>query len=111
MSTYRLHARIAKKIINFDRQAHNVCCWDDCERDSISLYVELYHHHPVGRPCGLADRIANSAGDYAHQRFAFCSERHQAYFRNSGGWRALAMIDQQGRAYGNLPTGSKNLPL
>lgn len=113
MSTYQQHARIAKKIINLDRQAPNVCSWDDCPRDSTVLYVHIQCNHPVRRPCRQAQYQAVTAGDPgAHQRFAFCSERHMAYFVESQGWRALRLVEQnRGRSYGNLPTGSKNLPL
>ena len=110
-TTGQVHARIAKKIINLDREAPGVCCWDDCERHSTVLHRYRYHHHPAGRNCDEADRIAVATGDPQHQWFAFCSERHQAYFVHSGGWRALALIESQGRAYGNLPTGSKGLGL
>jgi|SRR5215472_8148716 len=110
-TTGQVHARIAKKIINLDRESPNLCCWDDCERPSTVLYRYRYHHHPAGRPCDQADRIAMATGDPQHQWFAFCSERHQGYFVYSGGWRAVAMIESQGRAYGNLPTGSKSLGL
>jgi hypothetical protein len=112
MSTYQVHARIAKKIINMDLERPNTCCWDDCSRDSTVLYRYRYHHHPASRPCATADATALAHGDPgAHQWFAFCSERHQAYFVSAGGWRALALVESTGRAYGNLPTGSKNLPL
>jgi len=101
-----------RKVINLDLERNNVCCWDDCERDSTSLYRYRYHHHPVNRPCDLADRIALSHGDPgSHQWFAFCSERHLAYFVNCQGWRSLAMAQSQPHIYGNLPTGSKGLPL
>ena len=40
---------------------------------------------------------------------AFCSQAHGEYFRWGGGWRALAMLAEQGHAYGNLPIGSKGL--
>ena len=111
-STYQIHARIAKKIINLDLERNNKCSWDDCDRDSTVLYVYIYCHHPVDRPCRVANRIALAHGDPgAHQKFAFCSEKHQEYFVWAGGWRALAMAESQGRIYGNLPTGSKNLAL
>lgn len=108
MTTRQVHARIAKKIINMDTQRHNVCCWDDCERDSTVLYRHLQHHHPVNWGCAYADQMALSHGaNTPHQWFAFCSERHLQYFVNSQGHRALAMIQSQGRAYGNLPVGAK----
>lgn len=111
-STRQVHARIAKKIVNRDLERNNKCCWDDCDRDSTSLYVHIYCHHPVDWPCTRAQYLAVMAGDPgAHQRFAFCSERHQAYFVECGGWRATRLAEQTGRVYGNLPTGSKNLAL
>jgi hypothetical protein len=103
----RDHARVEKRIINLDTERPNVCCWDDCERLSTQLHRYRYCHHPVDRPCRVADRIALETGDPQHQWFAFCSHRHMEYFVYSGGWRATWMIESQGRAYGNLPTGSK----
>jgi hypothetical protein len=112
-STYQIHARIAKKIINLDREANNKCCWDDCDKDSLALYVHIQCNHPVGWPCRRAQYIAMTHGEPgAHQRFAFCSERHQAYFVESQGWRATRLAEQNGgRVAGMLPTGSKNLAL
>jgi hypothetical protein len=111
MTTYRSHARIAKKIINHDAWgARLLCMWDDCERAATSIYQFRGCRHPVNWSCNYADLMALSHGSQgAHIMFAFCSERHAYMFRYSEGWRALAMIDQQGRAYGNLPTGSKGL--
>jgi hypothetical protein len=105
------HARIAKKIINHDAYGINLLCmWDDCERSATSIYRFRACRHPVGWPCRYADELALAHGSQgAHIWMAFCSERHAYYFRYSEGWRALAMIDQQGRAYGNLPTGSKGI--
>jgi hypothetical protein len=105
------HARIAKKIINHDAWGVPLSCmWDDCERKATSLYQFRGCRHPVQWPCAYADAMAlNHGSQGAHIMFAFCSERHAVYFRYSEGWRAVAMIDQQGRAYGNLPTGSKGI--
>jgi hypothetical protein len=111
VTTYQAHARIAKKIINHD--AYGVpllCMWDDCERPGRTIYRFRACRHPVGWSCDRADAIAAEHGTGGpHIWMAFCSERHAVMFRYSEGWRALAMIDQQGRAYGNLPRGSKGL--
>ena len=111
MTTYQAHARIAKKIINHDAYGTpNLCMWDDCEREATSIYQYHECRHPVGWDCRYANRLAAAHGSTgAHIWMAFCSERHLLYFRWSGGWRALAMIEDQGRAYGNLPRGSKGL--
>lgn len=114
MSTsYQAHARIAKKIINHD--AYGVpllCMWDDCQRPGLEMYRINECRHPVGWSCRDANRRALAYGDPgAHIWMAFCSERHLMFFRHSGGWRALAMIADTGRAYGNLPRGSKGLGL
>jgi len=112
-STYQIHARIAKKIINLDLERNSTCFWSDCERDSLALYVHVQCNHPVDWPCRRAQWLAVTHGDPgAHQRFAFCSEKHQAYFVESQGWRATRLAEQnRGHVYGNLPTGSKNLAL
>jgi hypothetical protein len=111
VSTYQTHARIARKIVNHD--AHGtalLCMWDDCERAARQLYRFRGCRHPFHWTCRQADAMAAAHGSQgAHIWFAFCSERHAVFFRYSEGWRALAMIDQQGRAYGNLPTGSKGM--
>lgn len=111
MTTYQAHARIAKKIINHDAGGTAlVCMWDDCERPGRTTYQFRACRHPVGWPCQYADRMAAAHGATgAHIWMAFCSERHAVMFRYSEGWRALAMIEDQGRAYGNLPRGSKGL--
>ena len=113
MTTYRTHAIIAKKIINRDLERNNVCCWEDCERDSLALYVHIQCNHQVQWGCSYAQRVALAHGAHgAHQRFAFCSERHMAYFVESQGWRAMRLAEQTGgRVSGMLPTGSKGLPL
>ncbi len=108
MTTRQLHARIERKIINRDTERKNVCCWDDCDRDSTMLHRYLMHHHDTRMACAAADRVSLAhGGNTVHQWFAFCSERHRLMFVHSGGPRALAMIESQGRAYGNLPSGSK----
>lgn len=111
MTTYQAHARIARKIINHDAHgAALVCMWDDCERAARTIYRFRACRHPVSWSCEGADRMAAVNGATgAHIWMAFCSERHAVYFRHSEGWRALAMIEDQGRAYGNLPRGSKGI--
>lgn len=101
-----------RKIVNLDADRFMVCSWGECDRNAIQLYTHVQCNHPVQWPCTRAQWIAVSHGEPgAHTRFAFCSHRHMAYFVESQGWRALRLIEQTGRGYGNLPTGSKNLPL
>jgi hypothetical protein len=108
VTTYQAHARIAKKIINRDTDRHLVCGWDDCDRDALDMETYVYCDHPADWPCAYADRrYLATAGKTAHTNFAFCSTRHKRFFIASGGWRALAMIEATGRAYGNLPPGSR----
>ena len=111
MTTYQTHARIAKKIINHDAWGTELpCMWDDCERKATTIYRFHACRHPVHWSCRYANRMALAHGDAgAHIWMAFCSLAHLMYFRHSEGWRALAMIEEQGRAYGNLPVGSKGL--
>jgi hypothetical protein len=85
-----------------------VCGWDDCDRDGLELYKTLEHRHPVGTPCGAWDRQVSGATDHtAHSWQVFCSHRHQLYWGNATGANAQRSITSTGRAYGNLPVGSR----
>ena len=114
-TSFQAHARLQRKIINMDRAAigvarpYNMCMWDECDRDSTSLYEKPYCEHDVRLGCEQADRIfiAAGAGRTAHTMMAFCSQRHLEYWFNATGGRALKSIDESGRAYGNLPAGSR----
>jgi len=102
MTTTRdLHARIEKKIINYDSGRHIVCMWADCEQDGLSTHrLRWCRHHP-GVPCDEA----NAFDVASHIRFAFCTERHLNYFRFDHGQRGHAMLESRGGLFGYLPTG------
>jgi len=110
------HARIGRKIINFDTGGYGVCAWGECDADASSLYRARIHEHPPafrydGRlytrqaMCELVNSAGGSLG--RHVWFAFCSERHLLYHVNCSGPSALHSIEATGRAYGNLPVGDR----
>ena len=110
------HARIGRKIINFDSGGYGVCAWGECDNDANSLYqVRTHEHPPAARHdgklytrealCELVDAAAGQLG--RHVWFAFCTERHKLYFVNCSGTNAHHSIARTGRAYGNLPTGDR----
>lgn len=110
------HARIGRKIINFDTGGYGICAWDTCDRDANSLYQVRTHEHPKayqfdGRLlvraalCELVDAMAGDLG--RHVWMAFCSETHKLYHVNCSGPNALESIARTGRAYGNLPAGQR----
>lgn len=112
------HARIGRKIINFDRDAYGVCAWDTCDRDANSLYQVRTHEHPPayrydGRlytRAALCELVNAAGGDLGrHVWMAFCSERHKLYHVNCSGPNALHSIERTGRAYGNLPVGQRGI--
>ena len=115
-TTYQEHARIARKIINMDRgeylgefSPYLVCLWDECDKAATTLHQKLYCEHDSRVSCQQADNRALSAGANrgAHYMTAFCSQRHLEYWWNATGGRALASLERSGRAYGNLPAGSR----
>lgn len=112
----RGHARIGRKIINFDSGGYGLCAWGECDGDANSLYRVRTHEHPKAyrhegrlytrqRLCELVDNAGGNLG--RHIWFAFCSERHMLYHVNSTGTNALRSIESTGRAYGNLPVGDR----
>lgn len=109
-TSYQVHARIQKKIINLDAgDGHAiVCCWSDCDRPGYAMYTHVFCEHDPGEPCERADtRLLGQAGRVAHLKFAFCSAGHLDYHRASEGGQALANIADTGRAYGNHTPGSR----
>lgn len=85
-----------------------VCGWDDCEKPGFELYKLLLHDHPVNRSCRRADAISLEYGSgTAHRWVPFCCERHRLYYANAQGVFAARSIESTGRAYGNLPAGSR----
>ena len=115
-TTFQQHARLSKKIINLDRgeglgdvSPYLMCLWDECDRPATSLYQKRYCEHDARTPCQQADAraLGAGAGRGAHYMTAFCSQRHLEYWWNATGGRALASLERSGRAYGNLPAGSR----
>lgn len=112
----RGHARIGRKIINFDTGGYGICAWGECDSDANSLHRVRTHEHPLrytyeGRIYtrqALCELVDVSGGDLGrHIWFAFCSERHMLYHVNATGTNALRSIESTGRAFGNLPVGSR----
>ena len=100
MLSHGQHARITKKIINHDAGGRPiVCAWDDCDRDATVLYQTRHHEH--AKTIGCDSPLAK------HITYAFCTERHKRLWDNATGGNALESIARTGRAYGNLPVGSR----
>ena len=110
------HARIGRKIINFDSGGYGVCAWGECDNDASSLYQVRTHEHPAayrydgrlytrGALCELVNASGGNLG--RHVWLAFCFERHKLYHVNCSGPNALESIARTGRAYGNLPAGDR----
>jgi hypothetical protein len=94
----RIHFR---KVINRDNGRMISCGWDDCERDGYECHKIIWHEH--ARTIGCADPLAR------HIHYVFCSERHRQMWVNATGTNALRSIESTGRAYGNLPVGSRGM--
>jgi hypothetical protein len=94
------HARIGRKIINFDTGRYGICAWAECDQDANSLYQTRAHEHARSIPC-------DDPWLGRHITYAFCSERHKLYWDNATGGNALRSIEATGRAYGNLPVGDR----
>lgn len=75
-------------VVNEGRHAQTgsriLCAWEDCPRDGLSLYVVRVDYGRPGSPHVV--------------RYAFCCERHQAYWAHAH------------RDNGNLPPGLRSLP-
>lgn len=92
------HARIGRKIINFDSGGYGICAWADCYKDACNLYEVRNHEHARNIPCdsSLAQHIT----------YAFCSERHKQYHLACTGAQAHdTAARNQGRIAGMLPPG------
>lgn len=110
------HARIGRKIINFDTGGYGICAWGECDADANSLYQSRSCEHPrafvydrrLYTRQALCELVNASGGDLGrHLWLAFCSERHRLYHVNSTGVNAQHSIANTGRAYGNLPVGDR----
>ena len=100
--------RIGRYVITGFDGHRMVCGWDDCGRDAYELHKLLEHKHDTRIGCGAADAMAiRGSGETAHVWQVFCSERHRLFWWNATGRQALRSIESTGRAYGNLPVGSR----
>jgi len=72
--------RNGKKVFSHDSGLWLTCCWHDCEKQGVTLYMVVDRHHQE-----------------EEVRFVFCSERHKQYWLNSH----VSM--------GNLPVGMKGM--
>jgi hypothetical protein len=103
-----LKPRIGKYLITGFDGHRMVCGWDDCEKDAYELHKLLEHKHEVTVGCGYADRRSwQATGETAHVWQVFCKEGHRLMWWNATGVQALRSIESTGRAYGNLPVGSR----
>lgn len=64
-----------------------LCCWDDCERQGVTLHRTRFHDHPPNISC--------DGPDVRHVWYVFCSESHRQLFLHGH------------RQYGQLPSGSR----
>jgi hypothetical protein len=100
--------RIGRYVITGVDGHRMVCGWDDCGRDAYELHKLLEHAHDTRQGCGAADAIAwRACGETAHKWQVFCSDRHRLFWANATGRAALRSLESTGRAYGNLPVGSR----
>lgn len=94
------HARVGKKIINFDADRYGMCAWLDCYKDACSLYEIRTHEHARNIPCD------HPLG--RHVTYAFCTERHKQYHLACTGAQAHdTAARNRGRIAGMLPPGWK----
>lgn len=94
------HARIGKKIINFDSGGYGICAWSDCYRDACSLYEVRQHEHARTIPCDSP--LAR------HVTYAFCRETCKQYWLAGSGAAAHDTAARNGgRISGMLPPGWK----
>jgi hypothetical protein len=92
------HARIGKKIINFDTGGYGICAWSDCYKDACSLHEVRQHEHARSVACdGPLGR---------HVTYAFCTDRHKQYWLAGTGEMAHdTSARNNGRISGMLPPG------
>jgi hypothetical protein len=102
--------RIERYVLTGDDMHRLVCGWDDCDRPAYEVNRVLEHQHDMRQGCRHADFVAwQASGQTAHKEQRFCSERHRLMWVNATGRNALRSIESTGRAYGNLPAGSRGL--
>jgi hypothetical protein len=90
-------------MINLDTQAPMVCSWDECDRPGRTPYQVRVHEH-----AGRCNSFEAQYGRHAH--YVFCCERHLLYWVYASGDRAKeAAARNQGRIYGQLPEGTRNM--
>lgn len=90
------HAQLHRKIVINEGDHEEtggliLCAWEDCPRPGYSLYVVRVNYGSPGHPYVT--------------RYAFCSERHMAY------WVNASRHDEQKGFNGQLPAGMRNLSL
>lgn len=75
------HARLNKKVINFDHAGDKkiYCAWDECDRDGYELHRVKVNYGTAGTPHNVT--------------YVFCTDRHKQYWLHSE------------KKYGNLPPG------
>jgi hypothetical protein len=94
------HARVGKKIINFDSGGYGICAWSDCYRDACSLYEVRQHEHARSIPCDSS--LAK------HITFAFCRETCKQYWlAGTGSMARDTEARNRGAVSGMLPPGYK----
>ena len=98
-TTFQQHARLSKKIINYDQAGRKVlCAWDECDKDAYSLYEVRTHEH--------ARSISCDSSLASHVTYPFCSERHKQYWLACTGEMARdTEARNNGRIAGMLPPG------
>jgi hypothetical protein len=97
-------SRVGKRVINLDHGGSTryiTCGWADCELPGYENNKIVWHEHVRTISCDhyLARHIS----------YVFCTERHRQYWINSTGEHALRSIESTGRAFGNLPVGSRGM--
>jgi hypothetical protein len=100
--------RIGKYVLTGYDMHRMVCGWDDCDRDALELHRVVEHLHDTRQSCIYADAVSiRACGETVHREQRFCSERHRLMWLNATGTAALRSLESTGRAYGNLPVGSR----
>ena len=102
--------RIERYVLTGVDMHRMVCGWSDCDRPAYESNRALEHQHDTRQSCTHADRVAFAGcGETAHKEHRFCSERHRLMWLNATGRAALRSLESTGRAYGNLPGGSRGI--
>jgi hypothetical protein len=94
--------RVERLMINLDTMMAMVCGWDECDKRARTPYQVRVHEH--------AGRCSSEIAQHGrHSHYVFCTERHLLYWVTSTGANAHETAARnQGRIYGQLPTGLRN---